>query len=125
MKSYLKKTLGIMLILTMVLGVSVCVNASTRSLYLYYTGTNVGSHNTESFDLSAASEYTVKEYWDSGSFQSLSVTINGVHIGNLTPQTMIYDGYPISYNIACGSAHFDTYIIHGSDSAGFSGAILY
>ncbi len=125
MKSFLRKSVGLMIILSMILGVSICVNASSKSLNLYYTGTNVGSHNTESFNLPAASVYTIKEYSHSGSFQSLSVTLNGVFIGNLTPQMMMYDGYPIDYNTSSGSAHFDVYIVHGSGAAGFSGAILY
>lgn len=125
MKSYLRKSVGLMIILSMVLCISICVNASSKPLNLYYTGTNVGSHNTESFNLPAASVYTVKEYSHSGSFQSLSVTLNGVFIGNLTSQMMMYDGYPIYYNTSSGSAHFDVYIAHGSGPAGFSGAIIY
>ena len=125
MKNFLRRSVGIMIIIIMILCISICANASTKSLSLYYTGTNVGSHNTESFNLPAASVYTIKEYSHSGSFQSLSVTLNGVFIGNLTPQAMMYSGYPIDYNTSAGSAHFDIYIVHGSGSAGFSGAVIY
>ncbi len=125
MKSFLRKIVGIQVIIIMVLGISLCVNASSKTLNLYYTGTNVGSHNSESFNLQAASVYTVKEHSHSGSFQSLSVTINDVYIGNLTSQSMISYGYPIYYDVSSGSAHFGVYIVHGSGPAGFSGEIIY
>ena len=75
MKIFLRRSVGIMIIIIMILCISICANASTKSLSLYYTGTNVGSHNTESFNLPAASVYTIKEYSHSGSFPLQTIPV--------------------------------------------------
>jgi len=125
MNLIIRKITGVVTTGLLVLVMSINTFASTVSIDLYHTGIYTGDHDHGSYTLTANPVYTFKENSHTGSFSSLGVYINNVHIGNLTSSSLTGSGYPINYNVSAGSAHIDVYLLHGSGAASFSGSITY
>lgn len=129
MKRLTKRIVGALVIVILLMTMVLNVSAGTKTLNLYYTGSNSGNHTSESFTLAIPSNsnhsYYFVENWHSGSFSSITVVINGVSIGNLPTSAMIGgDGYPIEYS-GSTKPHFNVTLNHGSGAAGFGGRINY
>ena len=108
--------------------VGMCSASSSRGyvpVSLYWTGSDIGSHTSQTCSPPAVSTYYFQENSHSGSFTYLSVYITHVKIGNLYPAAMVNNGYPVSYNVYDGSPLIEMYMGHGTGAASFSGQVNY